>query len=253
MSPTDFALIVPHLISLAGPARSVLIVPNVPIEYLYFPERGFTSVTADAHAGSIEVGMIGREGLVGASPLMLGVDRTPYQSFIQMAGENLRIAVLDFQDALARSPTMRALLLRYVQTILVQTAHTAFANAVFDIESRLSRWILMCHDRAEMQDIHITHEFLAMMLGVRRPGVTIAIQVLEGKGLIKATRGVIRMEDRPGLIVAAHESYGLPEAEYALLIDGLTVSAPHLAMPDRIDVNWDGAAPAGPSDRLPVR
>ena len=236
MSPADFALIEPHLMMLAATAGSALIVPNVAIDHLYFPEKGFTSVTIDAHAGPIEVGMIGCEGLVGASPLLLGVDHTPHQSFIQMAGKNLRIATPDFRTVVAQSSTMRALLLRYVQALLIQTTQTVFANAVCDVESRLARWILMCHDRVDAQDIHITHEFLAMMLGVRRPSVTLAIQALEGHGFIKATRGLIRMLDRAGLIRATKGSYGAAEAEYASLIEGQGQDQPSLQseMPVRL-------------------
>ena len=160
MSAEDFALISPHLLLRPGTARAVLIAPYTAIDFLYFPERGFTSVTLDGNAGPVEVGMIGREGLVGAVPVMLGIDRTPHQPFVQMPGDNLRIPAADFQDVLAQSPTMRALLLRYVQTVVVQIAQTAWANATCDIEVRLARWILMCHDRAEAQDIHITHEFI---------------------------------------------------------------------------------------------
>ena len=217
--PADFALLAPHMLMVPGPLKLVLIEPHVPIEHMHFPEMGFTSVTIDGEGGSIEVGMIGCEGLVGASPVLLGADRTPHRHFVQMAGENLRISTTHLLQAVAESETLRALLLRYVQAYLVQTAQTAFANAAFLIEGRLARWILMCDDRSDGESMSITHEFLSMMLGVRRPGVTIAIQTLEGHHLIKATRGLIRIVDRAGLIATAQEGYGAAEAEYARLIE----------------------------------
>ena len=219
LSPEDFGLLEPHLVLVPGPVRAVLIEAHAAIAYLYFPEVGFTSVTIGTSAGTVEVGMIGREGLVGASPALLGVERTPYQSYVQMPGENLRISVRHIGEAVDRSATLRGLLLRYVQVVVVQTAQTAFVNAIFDIEVRLARWLLMCHDRADGDGMNITHEFLSMMLGVRRAGVTVAIQILEGGGLIKATRGHIRMVDREGLKSVAEESYGLAEAEYTSLIE----------------------------------
>ena len=218
LSAGDFDALRPHLQSVATPLRMSMIEANRPIEYLYFQELGFASVTAESSLGKIELGMIGREGLVGAAPVMLGLDRSPHDTFIQMAGEALRISTRDLLAAAASSPTLPTLLLRYVHILMVQTAQTAFSNAAYTIEVRLARWLLMCRDRCEGDDMFVTHEFLSMMLGVRRPGVTVAIQILEGKHLIKATRGTIRILDRRGLEGAADDSYGLPEAEYARLI-----------------------------------
>lgn len=218
MPVEDFDLLQPHLRRVQGPLRLVMIEAGEPIEHLHFPEIGFTSVTDSTGTGPVEVGMIGREGLVGACPIMLGIYKIPYRAFVQVAGENLQIEVERFEYAVAQSPALRSLLLSYVHVLIVQTAQTAISNAVNNVEVRLCRWILMCHDRVDGDRISITHEFLSDMLGVRRPGVTIAIQVLEGKHLIRARRGQIQVMDRKGLERVAGTSYGLPEAEYATVM-----------------------------------
>lgn len=177
------------------------------------------SIVTDTSVGKVEVGMIGREGLVAAAPVLLGSDHSPYQHLMQMSGEGLRISTRDLLDAMDRSPSLRALMLCYIQALLIQIAQTAFATAVYTIEIRLARWLLMCHDRAEGDEMVLTHEFVAQMLGVRRPGVSVATQMLEGKRLIRARRGRISILDRAGLEAVADEGYGLAEAQYAALIE----------------------------------
>ncbi len=218
MSADDFASVGPHLQIIDAPLKLLMIEAHAPIKYLYFQELGFASITTDSSAGKIELGMVGPEGLVGAAPVLLGVDRTPHETFIQMSGEALRISAHDLLDAAAKSPSLLALLLRYVHVLMIQTAQTAFCNAAYTIEVRLARWLLMCRDRCEVDDMLLTHEFLSIMLGVRRPGVTVAIQILEGNHLIKATRGHVHVLNRPGLEALADDSYGVAEAEYARLI-----------------------------------
>jgi CRP-like cAMP-binding protein len=197
--------------------RQVLIEPNTPIEHAYFPEQGMSSVTNNSAGGKIEVGVVGREGMVGL-PIVLGIDRTPYEHFMQIPGHGWRITVRDLEQAMAQSSSLHRHLLRYVQASHVQASETAFANANSDIEARLARWLLMCHDRVESNDIPLTHEFIAMMLGVRRPGVTVALHVLEGMHVIRAKRGLITVLDREKLEELADEAYGLSEAEYTRLM-----------------------------------
>ena len=215
----DFDLLEPFLQPMTAPLRLVMFEAHKPIDHAYFPESGFASVTMPSATGPIELGMIGREGMVGASPLLLGDDRSPHDCFIQMTGQVLRISVADLRRAISQSSSLGAVLLRFVQSFLVQIAQTAFANAAYTIEVRLARWILMCHDRGEGDELGVTHEFLAMMLGVRRPGVTLATQALEGNQLIRASRGRIVVLDRPGLEALAADSYGVAEAEYVRLIE----------------------------------
>jgi CRP-like cAMP-binding protein len=121
-------------------------------------------------------------------------------------------------DAGERSSSLRTLLLRYVHTLVVQTAATASANAHYELPERLARWLLMCHDRVIGDRLQLTHEFMAQMLAVRRSGVTVTLHTLEGTGAIRSTRGLVTVLDRARLAEIAGESYGTPEREYARLI-----------------------------------
>jgi CRP-like cAMP-binding protein len=204
---------------MATELRQTLIEPNQPIKHLYFPEVGYASITTEGSGGRVEVGIIGRDGLVGASPVLLGSDRTPHKSFIQAPGKVLCIGVDAVCAAVEESPSLRKLLLRFVQVQIVQTAQTAFINGTYNIEVRLARWLLMCQDRIDGDEFPVTHDFLSLMLGVQRSSTTIAVQALEGYRLIKAQRGRITIRDREKLIEVADGGYGLPEAEYARLIE----------------------------------
>lgn len=208
--------------------HQVLIAPNLPVKTLFFPEIGFTSITSEGQ-GRIEVGIIGREGLVGAAPVLLGSDQSPHDHFVQAPGEVLAIGAEALSDAVDQSAPLRRVLLRFVQTLLVQASQTAFVNATFDIEARLARWLLMCQDRLGGSEFALTHEFLSIMLGVQRTSVTLSLQTLEGIHLIKARRGRIEVTNREQLIALAERAYGVPEAEYARLIDEawLSPAGPH--------------------------
>jgi CRP-like cAMP-binding protein len=220
LSPGDFALLQPHLELVATELRQCLIKPNEPVKQLFFPEVGFSSITTQGSGGKVEVGVIGREGLVGAIPLLLGSDCTPHDHFIQSPGEMLAISSQAFCGAVNESASLQKLLLRFTQVQHVQTAQTAFVNARYQIEVRLARWLLMCHDRLEGDELRLTHEFLATMLGTQRTSATLAVQALEGHRLIKAQRGRITILNRKALETLADDGYGLPEAEYARLIEG---------------------------------
>jgi CRP-like cAMP-binding protein len=217
LSANDFASLQPHLEPVSLDMRQVLIEPNTAIAHVYFPEAGMSSVTNNSSGGKIEVGVVGREGMIGL-PIVLGIDRTPYEHFMQIPGHGWRMAVQDLERAMTRSSSLQRHLLRYAQASHVQVSETAFANANNDIEARLARWLLMCHDRVDGDDIPLTHEFIAMMLGVRRPGVTVALHVLEGMKVIRAKRGVVTVLDRKKLEELAEDSYGLSEAEYTRLM-----------------------------------
>jgi CRP-like cAMP-binding protein len=219
MSPDDFTLLQPHLQPMATELRQTLIAPHEPVRQLFFPEVGYTSIVTGG-SGKVEIGIIGREGLVGASPILLGSDRTPYHHFVQGPGEVLCIDVKDLCAAIGQSASLHKLLLRFIQTQLLQTAQTAFANATYTIDVRLARWLLMSQDRLGGDELPMTHEFLSMMLGAQRSSTTLAVQSLEGHRLIKAQRGRITVRDRKALEEIADAGYGLPEAEYARLIEG---------------------------------
>jgi CRP-like cAMP-binding protein len=228
LSADDFASLQPHLEPVSLDKRQVLIQPNTPFAYVYFPEAGMSSVTNNSSGGKIEVGVIGWEGMVGL-PIVLGIDQTPYEFFMQIGGHGWRIAARDLERVMVQNSSLHRHLLRYVQASHVQVSETAFANTNSDIEARLARWLLMCHDRVEGHDIPLTHEFIAMMLGVRRPGVTVALHVLEGMQVIRAKRGLITVLDREKLEELADEAYGLSEAP--VFHDGIVLNQGCLAEP----------------------
>jgi CRP-like cAMP-binding protein len=194
--------------------------PHELIRQVYFLESGIASTVGGNHGGNdqpIEVGLIGREGVTGVS-LILGDDRSPYSMYMQAAGSGHRIEAEDFRTAIAASSTLHALLLKFVQVFVTQITQTAVANGRSKIEERLARWLLMADDRLDTPELPLTHEFLSVMLGVRRAGVTDAVHALTQRGLIKAERGNISIIDREGLIEHANGCYGMPEREYRRLI-----------------------------------
>ena len=218
MLATDFALLQPHLQTIDMPLLKDLERPNRRIETVYFMEAGIASVVAvQPDDTKIEVGLIGREGMSGIS-VVLGDDQSPHSTYMQVAGDGLRIAAKELRNAMAASGTLHQLLLRYVQAFMVQTAHTAIANARANIERRLARWILMAHDRTRIATLPLTHEFLSLMLGVRRAGVTEALQSLKRVKLIDTGRNSIIVLNRKGIERLAGDSYGVPEKEYRRLI-----------------------------------
>jgi CRP-like cAMP-binding protein len=197
--------------------RAVLVSPGEPMTEVYFPEAGLGSIIARTGGDrALEVGLYGWDGMSGAA-LLLGVDRTPHEHVVQVEGSAHRIAAADLLQAVGESATLQALLLKYVQVFTVQTAYTALSNGGFDVEARLARWLLMCDDRTD-DGVHLTHDFLGIMLGVRRASVTVALQALVAAGLVEASRGHVNVLDRPRLEAAAGDSYGVPESEYTRLI-----------------------------------
>ncbi len=223
LSVQDFSLLQPQLEPVPLPVGTRLAEPNTPIQHVYFLDEGIASVVASTPQGRrIEVGIIGREGLTGL-PVLLGTDRSPHACFVQTAGSGWRIRADDLRRAMAASPSLHQHLLRFVQAFMVQMGQTALANGSHVIEQRLARWLLMCHDRVDGDELATTHEFLSLMLGVRRAGVTVALQALEERGLIATQRGQVTVLNRAGLEAVAGDSYGLCEAEYERLI-GLSLS-----------------------------
>jgi CRP-like cAMP-binding protein len=219
LNPADLAAIERHLEPVPLENREMLIEADKPIQHAYFPQTGIASILADTSEGRIEVGLIGREGLVGV-PIVLGLNRSPHGFLVQAEGKALRITTANLRAVNAERPAIHAVLMRYVHALMVQTASTAFSNASFTIEARLARWILMTHDRVDGDELPLTHDFLSMMLGVRRPGVTVAVQTLEGNGHIRAARGRITVLNRKKLEELADSAYGLAEAEYASAMAG---------------------------------
>jgi CRP-like cAMP-binding protein len=219
MIPEDFALIGPHLERVLVVQGQMLSEANKSIEFIYFPEGGIVSITASTPGdGKTEIGIVGRDGFTGTA-VLLGADRTPHDTFVQVNGSAAwRIAADDFRRVVAQSVTLQTLLLRYVQTFLVQSAHSTVSNAHHRIEARLARWLLMCHDRIDGNEIFITHEFLSMMIAAQRTGVTVSLHILEGAGIISSKRARVIILNREKLLDLAGDAYGAPEAEYRRLI-----------------------------------
>jgi CRP-like cAMP-binding protein len=218
LSAGDRKLLLPDLEAVQLDLRHSLEAANQPISHVYFPSDGLASIVArDSNDRESEIGVVGCEGMTGM-PVLLGNHQSPNESYMQIAGDGHRLGVSALRTALAKSTTLRALLSRYVHALVIQISHTALANARMKVNARLARWLLMADDRVSGDVIKLTHEFLALMLSVRRQGVTDALQELEEKGLIRASRGNISILDRSRLESATEGCYGAPEAEYRRLM-----------------------------------
>jgi len=217
LAPKDFDALSPHLDAVALPLRLDLEKPGRRIENVYFVESGIASVVAIQSINTrVEVGLIGNEGMSGIA-IVLGNHQSPNSTYMQVAGSGQRMSTDALRTAMAKNAALQALFLKYVQAFLTQTSQTAICNARGLLDERLARWILMAHDRTTGSTIALTHEFLALMLGVRRAGVTQALQALVKQGHIKSSRGEITVLDREGLEGSAGDSYGVPEREYRRL------------------------------------
>ncbi len=218
LSTSDRDLMDSHLEPVDLALRKTLEKPNRPIDAAYFPESGFASVVAiQSDKKQVEVGLVGREGMTGL-PIVLGNHRSPHSTYMQAAGNGHCIRASDLREAMEESPSLRNSLLKYVQAFGVQATHTAVCNAKSNLDQRLARWLLMAHDRISDDVLPLTHEFLSIMLGVRRAGVSEALDTLRTKRLIASGRAGIRVVNRKGLERHAAESYGIPESEYRRLI-----------------------------------
>jgi CRP-like cAMP-binding protein len=169
--------------------------------------------------------MIGSEGMTGLA-VVLADGRSRNQTIVQSAGSAMRLSARSLAEAVAASRTLTSAILRYAHVFMLQNAQTALANGRGRLDERLARWLLMWHDRMERDTLTVTHEFLALLLGVRQPGVTDALHVLEGKGLIRTTRSRVHIRDRRGLQLAANGFYGMPEAEYDRLMQSARAQGP---------------------------
>jgi len=211
-----------QLLALCEPVQlamaEVLCEPGQQTGHVYFPIDGFISLVAmfDGSPG-LEVGMIGREGMLGAQ-LALGVNTAPLHALVQGPGSAWRIEAAVFRRELARNKPLQKSLHRYVYVLMRQLAASATCLRFHSIGPRLARWLLMSQDRAHADRFHITHEFLAYMLGVRRVGITTAAVALQRSGLIVYHRGDIQVLDRSGLEAAACGCYAADQKAYAALL-----------------------------------
>jgi len=214
----EVARLVPHLSPRIFKRNQTLHNLGQIVETVYFLEDGVCSVVVTMEDGTtVGVGVVGREGLVGMTGL-LGAVRSPTRTFIQIAGYGYAVKAKTLAEQYVNSSSQLRLFLQHgIQSLLAQMAQTAACNRVHDLEERLARWLLMCHDRAQADDLPITHEILAMMLGARRSSVTVAAGMLQKAGLIEYTRGHVRIENRRGLEKASCECYSVIHDEYVRL------------------------------------
>jgi CRP-like cAMP-binding protein len=183
----------------------------------YFLEDGIASVVVTvADGNTVEVGIIGIDGVVGL-PILLGTDNIPGRTFIQIGGSGFRIDAKPLKREFERQSEFRSLLLKYVQGFLVQTAQTAVCNRLHNIEERLARWLLSCRDRMHSDQLRLTHDFLGQMLGAPRTTVTLAAGLLHRAGMIDYSRGIVTVKDRAALEGSACECYQVVRQEFQRL------------------------------------
>lgn len=206
LSAADIALLKLDLEPVELPLRYILEVPNKSISHSYFIEYGLASIVAANGHKRLEVGLIGCEGMTGL-PIVLGNDRSPNETFMQVAGNGIRIAADKLRKAISQSRSLERALLNFAHAFLNQTANTALSNGTATLEERLARWLLMANDRLRGNGVPLTHEFLSLMLGVRRAGVTVALHYFEQRALISLSRKEIVIMDRKGLKAAANGTY----------------------------------------------
>ena len=192
--------------------------PNVRMTHVYFPISGIVSMTSDMREGTVEVGTVGREGMTGL-PLVLGATTMPTRAFVQVPGHAYRMRDEDLFHAMRESSRFQLLLLRYALALFDQAAQHAACNRLHALEERCARWLLMTHDRVDGDVLPLKQQFLAEMLGVHRPAVTLAAGALQRAGVIRYTRGKVTVLDRPALERASCECYEIIVRRWAELLD----------------------------------
>ena len=218
LPPEDYERLRPHLQPVEFKYKLSLYRANEQIEFVYFIETGVASlVNTMKNGSSAEVGTIGNEGMVGL-PVIFGDSQAPASVYMQVAGHGLRMKAKTFWQEMQRSATLRTVMLHYAHAVFNLVAQSAACNTFHVLERRCSRWLLMTQDRMQSNEFQLTQEFLAMMLGVQRPGVTLAAGELQRAGLIQYTRGNVKILDRPGLIKRSCECYAVSKREFDRLL-----------------------------------
>jgi len=215
----EFALLEPELEHVVLEFKDVLQEPGEPIKHIWFPKRGVMSLLSHMNNGeAVEVATVGRETAAGLS-VVLGSPRIAQETIVQIPGEGHRLNVRVFDRDRDRLPVLNRLLLRAAAALVTQISQGSACNRLHPIESRCARWLLMTHDRVDDDRFPLTHEFLAQMLGVTRPSVTIAAGILQKAGLISYVRGWVDVLDRDGLEQTSCECYRIITDEFRRLIN----------------------------------
>jgi CRP-like cAMP-binding protein len=211
-------LISPELEALSLPKGFVMASTDERMNFVYFLESGIGSVILKADKGHMaEAGMFGREGF-SPTAAAVGGDTSIYDIVMQSPGEGYRLDTATFAALIDQDRNLERILLRFIHVFAGQVAYTALANAGYTLDVKLTRWLLMCHDRVDGDEFRLTHEYISLMLGARRATVTAAIHDLEGRGFIKAERSLLRIKDRDAMEAFAGEAYGKPEELYRMLL-----------------------------------
>jgi CRP-like cAMP-binding protein len=218
LPPEDYERLAPHLEAVELRHGQTLTEAGGEIEFAYFPFNSMVSLVSTMPGGeSVEVGIVGFEGMSGVSAV-LGVAKSPHLMMVQVPDGASRLRVRALREEFRRGGALQDLLLRYTQGLLLQTSQVAACNRLHSISERLARWLLMSYDRCRCDDLAFTQEFIGLMLGVRRAGVTEAAIILQAEGLIHYSRGHIKILDRPGLECHSCECYPIIKAEFNLLV-----------------------------------
>jgi CRP-like cAMP-binding protein len=214
---SELNMLLPSLEAIDLPKSFVMAKLGETIEYVYFLEQGLGSVVSVSPEGQqAEAGMVGYEGFVPTPPAAR-ISTSFHEVVIQADGHGHRIPLVALWAAMDACPAFSLLLIRSAHNLATQVSYTALSNAVHHVDERLARWLLMSHDRLRDDEFRITHDYMSLMLAVRRPSVTTALHVLEGNLFIRSERGAVILRDRPAMQEFARDSYGRPEAEYQSL------------------------------------
>jgi CRP-like cAMP-binding protein len=214
LTRSEYERLTPYLEAVTLWKGEVLYEPEQPITHVHFPNRGTVSLVSTFEDGaSVEIGMVGNEGMFGVC-VFLGSISTPLLAQVQMPGDGLRMRADVLKYEFRRGGELQDLLLRYTQAFLTQVAQTAACNRAHSINGRLAKWLLMCQDRSRSKELEVTHEFISMMLGSRRAGVTEAAGTLQQAGVISNRRGQITILDREGLEALSCECYPIVKNEF---------------------------------------
>jgi CRP-like cAMP-binding protein len=214
----DYERLLPKLEPVSLEFKAVLAEPDKPAAYVYFPKNGVVSlITYMADGAGTEVGIVGNEGMAGIS-IFLGSGREPGKVFCQVPGEALRMKAKALREETRGGSPLNEILLRYTQALLIQVSQSTACNRLHTAEERLCRWLLMTHDRVGADQFQITQDFMADMLGLRRPTVSLVASTVQKAGLIRYSRGKMAIVDRTGLEAASCECYAKVKEEFDRLL-----------------------------------